>query len=361
MKKILIVEDEEDVRRNLEDLLEAEGFEVLSAKDGMEGYEMAVAKEPALILSDIRMPRMDGLALLQKLQENSSAALIPFIFLTAKIELKDMRKGMTIGADDYITKPFKADDVLDAINSRLNKNDKYLSVVKEFKEVLMKRVPHELRTPLVGILGLSEIMHDDLENLSNVELKEMAAGIRRSGKRLHRRIEKFLSYTELLSQNGSSNFVNSAENECDVEPEDLSKRLMLKAEEFDRKADLKLQFEMCRIKINPLHFDTMLDELLENSLKFSPKNTSIIVSGARSGKNYIIKISDEGKSIGKTNFQKINVFNKLDRKDLADEGMGMGLAIVKKIIELNAGYLSFENTGDFNNVVEAGIPIVKNN
>ncbi len=181
MITILIVEDEEGLRHNLAELLKEEGFSVIEAENGLVGYEKAKVIEPDLILSDIRMPKLDGYDLLKKLQENPVTAVIPFIFLTARVEMQDLRQGMVLGADDYITKPFKAVDVLNAINSRLKKKDNYLSIVKEFKTILMKRVPHELRTPLVGILGLSSILCDDFDNLPKEDVKEIAERIQYSG------------------------------------------------------------------------------------------------------------------------------------------------------------------------------------
>ena len=121
MRTILVIEDEHSVRVNLVELLESEGYNVLSAKNGEEGYTTAITCEPDLILSDIRMPVLNGIELLKKLQLNISTAMIPFIFLTAKTEMQDMREGMANGADDYIAKPFQIDDVLNAISSRLKK------------------------------------------------------------------------------------------------------------------------------------------------------------------------------------------------------------------------------------------------
>ena len=327
MTTILVIEDEEAVRHNLEDLLTAEGYITLSAKNGIEGYETAILNEPDLILSDIRMPRMDGLELLEKLQKNPVTSLIPFIFLTARVEMKDLRKGMVLGADDYIMKPFKIDDVLDAINSRLRKKENYLATVKEFKDVLMKRVPHELRTPLVGILGMTGILCDDFENISKEDIKEIAERIKRSGIRLHRRIEKFLTYTELLDRS-QAGVVYPYEYE--IVPEILTERLFKTSELYGRKNDLSISFEKGRLKIDSQNFDILLNELTENSFKFTESGSIISVEGECSGQNYKIKISDAGINDRKINFENIKAFNKFGKENLTEEGMGMGLAIEKK-------------------------------
>ena len=356
MKTILVIEDEPDVRKNLIELLNAEGFNVISAKDGQEGFEMAVSNEPDLILSDIRMPRMDGFELLEKLQENSTTAIIPFIFLTAKAEMKDLRRGMIIGADDYIIKPFRIVDVLDAVNSRLKKKDNYLSVIDEFKHLVMKRVPHELRTPLVGILGFSNIILDDLDNLPKDEIKLIAERILSSGKRLHRRIEKFLTYTQLLHQSQNKEHgMNS--KEYDLKPELLSQTLSQTAIENGRKEDLLIELQPGKLKISYYQFETMLTELIENSFKFSQKGTFINLTGKNSADFYCVNISDEGIRTGKITYEDIKSFNQFGKEDFTEEGLGMGLAIVKKIIELNDGYISFESTEMKDNFIEIKIPL----
>lgn len=119
MKKILIIEDNTDVRENLEEILQLSGYEVLAAKDGKEGVNSANSWKPDLILCDVMLPVLDGFGILQILSKNPELNSIPFIFLTAKTELSDMRKGMNLGADDYITKPFKKDELLSVIEMRL--------------------------------------------------------------------------------------------------------------------------------------------------------------------------------------------------------------------------------------------------
>ncbi|MEH2457956.1 EAL domain-containing response regulator [Nostoc sp.] len=121
MPKILIIEDEEAVRENILDLLEAEGFETLAAANGRIGLHLAISEAPDLIVCDLMMPEMDGYGVLRALREDRSTAIIPFIFLTAKSAKSDFRQGMDMGADDYITKPFTRAELLSAIMNRLEK------------------------------------------------------------------------------------------------------------------------------------------------------------------------------------------------------------------------------------------------
>ena len=123
MKKVLIIEDNEDIRENIAEILQLADYETLTAAHGKEGVEKATAEHPDLIICDIMMPELDGYGVLHILSKKDATASIPFIFLTAKAERADMRKGMILGADDYLTKPFDDTELLDAIEARLKKND----------------------------------------------------------------------------------------------------------------------------------------------------------------------------------------------------------------------------------------------
>ncbi|MEH2324202.1 MAG: EAL domain-containing response regulator [Nostoc sp.] len=130
MPKILIIEDEEAVRENILDLLEAEDFETIGAANGRIGLHLAISEVPDLILCDMMMPQLDGYGVLTALRQEPSTATIPFIFLTARSAKSDFRQGMNMGADDYITKPFTRAELLSAIINRLEKYatlKKYLS------------------------------------------------------------------------------------------------------------------------------------------------------------------------------------------------------------------------------------------
>lgn len=123
-KKILLIEDNEDIRESSQEILELAGYEVLLAENGKIGVELAQQHLPDMILCDIMMPELDGYGVLYLLSKNSDTENIPFIFLTAKAERADMRKGMEMGADDYLTKPFDDIELLNTIEARFKKHQK---------------------------------------------------------------------------------------------------------------------------------------------------------------------------------------------------------------------------------------------
>jgi CRP-like cAMP-binding protein len=121
MKKILLIEDNIEIRENTSEILELDGYQVLTAENGKVGVDLAIRELPDLIICDIMMPVLDGYGVLHLLSKHEKTSAIPFIFLTAKAERTDLRKGMDMGADDYITKPFDDVELLSAIESRLRK------------------------------------------------------------------------------------------------------------------------------------------------------------------------------------------------------------------------------------------------
>jgi len=121
MKKILVIEDEPEMRRNLTTVLRLEQFRALPAENGRIGVELAKKEKPDLILCDVMMPELDGYGVIAALRADTETVAIPFIFLTARGEKPDIRAGMNLGADDYLTKPVAKHDLLDAIRSRLER------------------------------------------------------------------------------------------------------------------------------------------------------------------------------------------------------------------------------------------------
>ncbi len=123
-KKILLIEDNTEMRENTAEILELANYEVLTAKNGKEGVQLANQHNPDLIICDIMMPELDGYGVLHMLGKDDDTANIPFVFLTAKAEKDDYRKGMTMGADDYLTKPYDDVELLNIVEIRLKKSER---------------------------------------------------------------------------------------------------------------------------------------------------------------------------------------------------------------------------------------------
>lgn len=155
MKTILLIEDNLDVRENTAEILELANYKVLTAENGKKGVELAKTHNPDLIICDIMMPELDGYGVLHVLSKIEQTASIPFIFLTAKTEKSDVRKGMNLGADDYLTKPFDDVELLDAIEIRLKKNELF----KKNSNVTIENI-QDIATQARGFKELEELISD---------------------------------------------------------------------------------------------------------------------------------------------------------------------------------------------------------
>jgi diguanylate cyclase (GGDEF)-like protein len=160
MAKILVIEDEVQVLDNIQEILELEDFDTITAENGCVGVQLALAQVPDLIICDVMMPELDGYGVLSALRQYSATAAIPLIFLTAKADRSDLRQGMLLGADDYLTKPFTPSELLKAIATRLEKQaavrERYMNQITEVEAKLNHLVYHESLTDLPNQLFLRE-------------------------------------------------------------------------------------------------------------------------------------------------------------------------------------------------------------
>lgn len=173
MPKILVIEDDQAVRENLLELLESENFDVLGAENGILGVQLAREVIPDLILCDVMMPELDGHGVIQILRGNPTTAMIPFIFLTARADKLDFRQGMDLGADDYLTKPCTADELLRAVATRLQKQavltQTYVTALREAEERLNHLLHHDRLTGLSNQLSLRERLTEILSQPNRAE------------------------------------------------------------------------------------------------------------------------------------------------------------------------------------------------
>ena len=280
MPKVLVIEDEKNVRNNLKYILTNENYEVLLANGGKEGIELAKKHIPDIIICDIMMPRFNGYQVLVELRAVPETALIPFIFLTAKGGEMDLRKGMNLGADDYIVKPFKIDQLLESIKTRLEKRRQISKQIEQFRLRVTNVLPHELRTPLTSIRGYGEILSE--ANNLNLDLKtvsQMAEQILASEKRLERLVENYNFYVNFSSEEIDNNLLEIWQKNREIFTESIIKDIVMqKAEKYKRKNDIKLSIAKIAFTLPVNSFMKIVDELLDNAFKFTKPGNPIKVA-----------------------------------------------------------------------------------
>ncbi len=366
MSTILVIEDDEAIRENLVDLLEAEGYKVISAVNGHSGVQLAQEHLPDLILCDILMPELDGYGVYWELRQDPTTAIIPFIYLTAKATPADLRAGMALGADDYLTKPFTRDEVLRAIATRLAKRATvvrhFQSKMDELRQSMARMLPHELRTPLTGILGFSSVLIEDYATLPPDEIRGIAESIHRAGQRLYRLVQKFLLYAELELIARDPEQVQalwrSRVTSTALFIENVARQ---KALEAKRNADLVLDLQDGPAQVAESYLIFMLEELLENAFKFSPAGTPVQVSSRIADEGtLVITITDRGRGMTPQQIAGVDAYVQFERRRYEQQGPGLGLAIARRVAELHGGKLTIESVPGQQTTVRVVLPMAAN-
>lgn len=334
MNKILVIEDDYNIRTNICEILESEGYKTFQAKNGKSGLELIFSELPDLIICDVMMPELNGFEVLEETRKKSTTALIPFIFLTAKVEPENLRKGMNFGADDYLFKPFHIQDLIDSVKTRLSKKEIINRELKEIPEQIITKVPHELRTPLVPILGYAELIEDE-QNIDNI--KEMAGLIKKFGKSLHAKIEKFLIYQDILIKENKRLDSDKQKYSTEIYPELLISYINGLNADLNAKERIKIEIEKENLQIAEWYLEILIKELIENGLKYSDYPKPVSVKGFKENGLYKIEILDHGRGMNQEEIGSIVAFKKFGKEQLTESGVGLGLAIVKKIINLCNG------------------------
>src|SRR5450432_3944771 len=245
MTKLLLIEDEAILRGEVAEWLTFEGYDVISAEDGVMGVEYAIRDLPDLIISDITMPRLDGFGVLLNLRSHAETAMIPLIFLTALADKSAMREGMGLGADDYLTKPFTLKELLDAVATRLERQaaiNKHLEKkLDDRTDGLIYSLPHELRTPLGVIMGYSDMILTSGSDQEMSEVLDMVGHVSTAGQRLYHLIENFLLRAQIDIMKPASERLEAVRQSSTSNPNDvIAEQARHKAEEYKRIQDLTL-------------------------------------------------------------------------------------------------------------------------
>jgi len=360
-ERILIVEDEKEICNDLVKILQLSEYETIHAYNGIDGYRLACKHLPDLIISDIMIPGFNGYELLSKLQEKPETSAIPFLFLSAKSNKFDLREAMNLGADDFITKPFDIDELLNTIRIRLEKKQRReLHLTKKIETLqtnLRKTMPHEVRTPLNVILGFSEFLMKNNNITKEKDLLDMIKNIHESGQRLQRTFENYLLYANLelinASQREKNKFQKYKTHMADIYLRDIS---IAKATEFNRENDLVFDLVDATVLIYEEHFKKIAHELLDNSFKFSESGTMVKLTSTLTDNFLSIVITDHGRGMTEVQLQKLEEFVQFDRNTYEQQGTGLGLSIVKKIVDIYQGAFSIRSKQDSYTEVEIKIP-----
>ncbi len=342
MEKIIVVEDDKDVRENIEDILSSEGYEIKIADNGLQALEILSTFFPDLIITDILMPYLDGYELIRELHKRELTSEIPVIFLTAKSDYTQIRDGMRLGAADYITKPFRYKDITDSVKVQLEKKNKQKNAILAVKDDIYNILPGDLTSILDNIKGFSQVLINKGRNIAGDELSEIALYIKLSSDRIKKHLEKFYRIVELESFLRSNNYSILKEmpkvDNMDEVIHSVVDELSVPA---GREDDFFISIEEGEIGIPRYFFRMIIVEVLENSLRYSKKGTKIKVKGSTNGGNYELIIADSGNGIPPTRLEELNDPHKDCDTLKIGYTKGLGVCFIKRALNVFGGEIEF--------------------
>ena len=362
MHKILVIDDELPLRQLIFAALQPKGYAMVEAENGCLGVQMARSHLPDLILCDVMMPRMDGYATLETLRQDPATAVIPCILMTGRPDSAGMRQGMTLGADDYLPKPFTIDELESAVAARLKKQQTIRQVAEkklaDLRSNISLALPHELFTPLSGIIGFAEIISSEPNNLQPSEISEIGRAIHQSAKRLYRLVENFLIYAQIELLAGDPQKVEALrQSQTGFVAEVLESRARQQAQEANRVADLVLALVPGSAAILEEYLKKIVDELLDNAFKFSEAGTPVQVTSLLTPEGYCISLSDHGHGMSQQHIANVGAYMQFERKFYEQQGSGLGLSISKRLAEIHGGTLSIQSVAGSGTTVTVTLPI----
>lgn len=362
-KKILVIEDAHSLRRDIIEMLGFEGYEAHGAENGLVGVDVARELNPDLIICDIMMPGLDGFGVLETLRMEAGTSMIPFIFLTARTDRVDIRQGMELGADDYLTKPFTAAELLNTVHTRLEKRAQLDEVINKRMGALRGNIilalPHELRTPLSVILGFSDLIMSDALTMDPNRVIEMTRHINTAGMRLYRLIENFLTYahTEIILTDPEQQKMMQAGRM--VYPRSAVENYgMMKARQLEREGDIVFDVEdVPAVGILEDSLKKIVEELVDNACKFSSRGQPITVRARVDSDNYVLSVTDVGRGMTPEQIQQIGAYMQFERRIYEQQGLGLGLVICRRLAEFHGGRLEIISQRGSGTTVRVWLPL----
>jgi two-component system, sensor histidine kinase and response regulator len=349
---ILIVEDHELLLRALRDVVEMAGYSVLTAKNGAEALEIMEKTMPALIVADIMMPQMDGYAFYEAVRARAAWVPIPFIFLTAKADREDVLKGRSLGAEDYLTKPFDSEELIVAIQARLARAEAIRrSSEAEFERLkaqIVTAFSHEMRTPLTYVRGYTELALEDLNTSTPESLEMCLRGIKRGADRLTHLVDDLLLLVRIDTGRAADEYRSLAHTFYD--PGRLVEQTVRRYIPVAADQGLILESQIARdlppIWVCESLFTDALGRLIDNGIKFSRgAGRRVVISAQANGEKIDVGVSDEGVGIAADELPHLfERFRQIDREQFEQQGIGLGLAIAREIIRLHSGDITVEST-----------------
>jgi signal transduction histidine kinase len=292
------------------------------------------------------MPRMDGYQFYSQVRAHPEWVSLPFIFLTAKGEKADIRRGKMLGVDDYITKPFEEADLLVAVQAKLNRRNQLNAArdrqISDLKRTILTTLNHEFRTPLTYITTYADMLGEG--NVSAADFKNFMRGIQVGSDRLRRLVEDFIFLVELQTGEAQQTYERRRQPLHDLArliPNEVE-RHRPRARERGVSLETSLATSLPAVVGDAEFLANAIGRLIDNAIKFCKKGGGMVVVRAQPGdQSLVIEVADDGIGMPAGELAKIfDVFHQIDRAKMEQQGSGSGLAITHGVVSMHGGRLS---------------------
>jgi len=377
MSSILVIDDEPNNFDVIEVLLSVneQNYTLHYASGGQEAIANLEMFQPDLILLDVMMPDMNGMEVCRRIKAMSTWHAVPIIMITALATKEDLARCLEVGADDFISKPVSGLELRARVKSMLRIKYQYdrIKTLSNLQEntinllennldqlcgSLVSTLPHELNTPLNGVFSVIDLLVQDHQDMSTEEVQELLEMAQQSAQRLEKLTKRFLQYArlEVLSNNPKTTQIENINSK--VSTQILIKNVInAQAESCDRLGDVVCDLENIEVEISDRDFLSIVNELLENALKFSQPSTTVQINSQLKNGKFYLTISDRGRGMMAEQIAKIGAFTQFERKYYEQQGIGLGLKIVKKITELYGGEFLISSVYHQGTTVSIELPV----
>lgn len=348
---ILIVDDVLDNLKVLGNILKTDGHKVRSVLNGAMALQVAAKEKPDLVLLDIMMPGMDGFDVCGRFKANPALNDVPIIFISALNDTDDIVKALKSGGSDYITKPFKAEEVKARVatqlmiygqNKKLQQQRKELLELNATKDKFFSIIAHDLRGPLGGLMGLAGLMADESQQFTDLEQKEMITDLSHSARNMYNLLENLLEWAQM--QKGQTAFRPRKLNLKEVVTDCLRTATgSARKKEIGITTDIPIEYEVFADKEM---LQAIIRNLVSNAIKFTHKGGKVAISaGSKDDEKIVISVLDKG--VGMSDEMLTNLFRiDTNTRRPGTEGelsTGLGLLLCKEFVEKSGGNIWAES------------------
>ncbi|WP_438480237.1 hybrid sensor histidine kinase/response regulator [Oleiharenicola lentus] len=332
LKTVLVIDDDPRLRPVLVEGLEAYGYRTLQAPNTKIGAELARANLPDVIVCDVDMPGQDGKSFLKELRQDPELSDRQFVLMTGDAANANTRTAMELGADDFLLKPFSLGALASAVAARLKRAEisRHLEtrMIEQLRTSLHATLPHEFFTPLAGIFGLTEILEEELDDLSKDEIRELTRDILKSARRLHRTLRNYLHIISLDAPNRPASDLLPAAKVAEA----FNTGIKTAVDRNRRSADVTAEIIGATLPCGPADCTALAEELVENALSFSAEGSPVKITLKPEKDLLNLEVTDQGRGMTPKQLQQLGLFQQHERKKFEQQGLGLGLALVRRIV-----------------------------